>query len=203
MLNHTGATPTDTAFLTLLNEYKHFSSRWIEVEHGVYTNKNYHIHMHMALVHIRTKLTPKQIIDALCKLYSDNELVRTWDNRSGDHKILCNTDGMVVVYTQYISPAPWIVQSRDFVFAGKYYEDHTGACHYVMTSVEDNLNPNFVRGRILLNAWTVRKVDGGVMFSYLIQVDPCLSLPLSLVNRVSRERLSIVQKFKEHFEVGK
>lgn len=187
-------------------------SRWQLIETNpltgiqIYVNKNHKIHMHMASIPISTNLTPKQILDTMYKLHNNQTLIQSWDRRMGKFEVLdLQSDGTTIVYTQYLTGMP-LIKNRDFVFVGRQYLDEDGeTVHFVITSIADNENKKFVRGRILLNSWSVKPLanGGGVLFSYLVQVDPSGSIPVQLVNATAKERVMIVQKFKQYFESSK
>ena len=196
----------NNCFEKLLVEYENFANRWqfVETKNTVdmFVNKNHEINMHMGSTTIETCLSQVELSELIRDLHADVNIMKLWDERLGTSQILLEGNNAVVVYAQYHFNNP-LVSDRDFLFASKKFVDGQKRIHYVSTSVDltgNKQNPNYVRGKILTNAWCVEEMPNfpnKFSFIYVIQADPCGKIIPTLVNAVSSDRVFLVKKFKQ------
>jgi len=202
----------NSCYSKLLYEYDNFMDRWetFAVKKGVniFVNKNYDIHMYMGSVTIETCLTQDQVSELIKSLHIDVATMKKWDKRLSNLEILSMSDDTAVVYASYHFEGSLMIKDRDFLFAFKKYVDEKQRIHFVSTSVEkhgEKLNSNFVRGKILTNGWLVQKIPNEpnkFTFIYVVQTDPCGKITPWLVNKVSVDRILLINKIKAYIETN-
>lgn len=199
-----------SAYDHLKKEIPNFSANGSDGQVQFWINKQHKIHMQMATCVISTNKSIDQILSELISLYKDhsisitNSTLSKWDNGLGETEILHQDNNHnIVIHTKYISPTK-MIKNRDFVFAGKRFQESNDKMTYIMKSVdhEDSITKNYIRGTVMTNAWICQKLGpNSILFTYIVQVNPNGNIPASLVNVACHDRVKWIHHMKKYMEL--
>ncbi|XWV24590.1 START domain containing protein [Tupanvirus deep ocean] len=141
------------------------------------------------------------LVEYVWNTYSNFDSVRSYDLDVSEYGIICDFDDNSRVCRQ-VNSLPWPMWPRETVYLQKR-EDIGGASYIYMYSVECNEVPRqdnkYVRATINISAYVFRPTIDGCMVYRIAHVDPCGSIPVSLVNSYATKTTNMIRHLKSNY----
>lgn len=144
--------------------------------------------------------TPEKLINEIYHIYDNIDNLKVHNPEVIHYEIIQESDKTRICY--HINQLQWPLWPRDLVYLQTVKKEEN-YCGLYMFSIDSENHPidnkKYVRTILTLSAYIIKPQNEGSMLHRIIHLDPCGSIPVTLMNKYVDKVTNVIKYFQEMY----